>query len=134
MPGFGTSLDAGSIGESFGDYFAVSVGLAADKQYGWPLKAEAACPMDWDSTSYTRAPHCIRRFDTGMTVATRQGEVHADGQIWSQALWEIRLGYQRLGLSHGGVGHLAGAVPVLLHPRHLLRSGRPGDVPHGAQP
>ncbi len=99
VPGFGTSLDAGSIGESFGDYFAVSVGLAADKQYGWPLKAEAACPMDWDSTSYTRAPHCIRRFDTGMTVATRKGEVHADGQIWSQALWEIRLGYQRLGLS-----------------------------------
>jgi hypothetical protein len=33
-----------------------------------------------------------------MTVATREGEVHADGQIWSQALWEIRLGYQRLGL------------------------------------
>ncbi len=99
VPGFGTSLDAGSIGESFGDYFAVSVGLAADKQYGWPMKAEAACPMDWDSTSYTRAPHCIRRFDTEMTVATRRGEVHADGQIWSQALWEIRLGYQRLGLS-----------------------------------
>jgi hypothetical protein len=99
VPGFGQSEEAGSIGESFGDYFAVSVGLAADKQYGWPLKAEAACPMDWDSTSYTRAPHCIRRFDTGMTVATRKGEVHADGQIWSQALWEIRLGYQKLGLS-----------------------------------
>jgi hypothetical protein len=53
--------------------------------------------MDWDSTSYTRAPHCIRRFDTGMTVATREGEVHADGQIWSQALWEIRLGYTAMG-------------------------------------
>jgi hypothetical protein len=98
VSGFGSSLDAGSIGESFGDYFAVSVGLAADQQYGWPRRAEAACPMDWDSTAYTAAPHCIRRFDTGLTVARRQGEVHADGQIWSQALWEIRLGYQQLGL------------------------------------
>ena len=53
VPGFGSSLDAGSIGESFGDYLAVSVGLAAAKQYGWPVKAEQACPMDWDSTSYT---------------------------------------------------------------------------------
>ncbi len=99
VPGFGQGLDAGSIGESFGDYLAVTVGLAADAQYGWPRRAEAACPMDWDATSYTNAPHCIRRFDTGMTVATRRGEVHADGQIWSQALWEIRLGYGRLGLS-----------------------------------
>ena len=53
--------------------------------------------MDWDSTSYTAAPHCIRRFDRNLTVATRKGEVHYDGQIWSQALWEIRQGYVRLG-------------------------------------
>ena len=96
--GFGSSLDAGSIGEAFGDYFGVSVGLAAAQQYGWPVRAEPACPMDWDSTSYTAAPHCIRRFDTGLTVADRIGEVHYDGQIWSQALWEIRLGYGSLGL------------------------------------
>ena len=25
--------------------------------------------------------------------------MHFDGQIWSQALWEIRLGYEDLGLS-----------------------------------
>ena len=97
VPGYGTSLDAGSIGESFGDYLAVTVGLDAAGQYRWPVKAEQACPMDWDATSYTKAPHCIRRFDTGMTVATRKGEVHADGQIWSQALWEIRLGYVAMG-------------------------------------
>jgi len=99
VPGFGTSLDAGSIGESWGDYFAVTVGLAAAKQYGWPVKAEEACPMDWDATSYTSAPHCIRRFDLNLTVEQRQGEVHADGQIWSQALWEIRQGYQALKLT-----------------------------------
>lgn len=99
VAGYGVGLDAGSIGESFGDYLAVSVGLAAAKQYHWPVNAEQACPMDWDATSYTDAPHCIRRFDTGMTVKTRKGEVHADGQIWSQALWEIRLGYVAMGLT-----------------------------------
>ncbi len=99
VPGFGTSLDAGSIGESWGDYFAVTVGLAAAKQYGWPVKAEEACPMDWDATSYTSAPHCIRRFDLNLTVEQRRGEVHFDGQIWSQALWEIRKGYEALGRS-----------------------------------
>ena len=50
VPRFGTSLDAGSIGESWGDYFAVSVRLSAAKQYGWPVRAEQACPMDWDAT------------------------------------------------------------------------------------
>jgi hypothetical protein len=100
VPGYGGSLDAGSIGEAFGDYLAVTVGLDAAKQYGWPVKAEEACPMDWDATSYTNAPHCIRRFDRNITVATRKGEVHYDGQIWSQALWEIRKAYAgSLGLS-----------------------------------
>ena len=88
----------GSIGESWGDYFAVTVGLAAANQYGWPVMAEEACPMDWDATSYTSAPHCIRRFDLNLTVEQRRGEVHYDGQIWSQALWEIRKGYEALGL------------------------------------
>jgi hypothetical protein len=96
-PGFGSTLDAGSIGEAFGDYLAVTVGLAAAQQYGWPVAAEQACPMDWDSTSYTNAPHCIRRFDTNLTVATRGNEVHFDGQIWAQALWEIRQGYVAMG-------------------------------------
>jgi hypothetical protein len=98
VPGYGGSLDAGAIGESFGDYLAVTVGLAAAQQYGWPVEAEQACPMDWDSTSYTDSPHCIRRFDTNLTVADRRNQVHFDGQIWSQALWEIRLGYVKLGL------------------------------------
>src|SRR4051794_27776353 len=98
VPGFGQSEEAGSIGEAWGDYFAVSVGLAAAKQYGWPVAADPSCPMDWDSTSYTDAPHCIRSFHTDMTVADKSGEVHHDGQIWSQALWEIRGDYVALGL------------------------------------
>jgi hypothetical protein len=92
VPGFGTSEEAGSIGEAFGDYLAVTVGLAADAQYGWPLNADPSCPMDWDSTSYTDAPHCIRSFAANLQ-ATAVGGVHARSQIWSQALWEIRLGY-----------------------------------------
>ncbi len=98
VPGYGASLDAGSIGESFGDYLAVTVGLAAAKQYGWPVRTDQACVADWDSVSYTStAPHCLRRLDTDLTIADRQGEVHFDGQIWSRALWDIRQAYVGLG-------------------------------------
>jgi zinc metalloprotease ZmpB len=89
VPNFGSSLDAGSIGEAFGDYLAVEVGLHVA---GPPAKGvPAACVADWDSTSYTSdVPHCLRRVDTNLTVADRIGEVHFDGQIWSRALWDIR--------------------------------------------
>jgi zinc metalloprotease ZmpB len=96
VPGFGESADAGAIGEGFSDYLAVTVGLAAADQYGWPVLAEQACPMDWDATSYTDAPHCIRRFDRNL-MASAEGGVHFRGQVWSQALWEIRLGYLAMG-------------------------------------
>ncbi len=100
VPGFGSSLDAGSIGEAFGDYFAVTVGLDADRQYGWPVRAPKPCVMDWDSTSYTSTvPHCLRRLDTGLVLEDRIGEVHFDGQIWSAALWDIRQRYVALGLT-----------------------------------
>jgi zinc metalloprotease ZmpB len=91
VPGFGTSEEAGSIGEAWGDYLAVSVGLAVA---GPPAKGvPAACVMDWDATSYTSTvPHCLRRLDTNLTVANKSGEVHHDGMIWSRALWDIRAG------------------------------------------
>ena len=98
VPGYGASLDAGSIGESFGDYLSVTVGLAAAKQYGWPVKTDEACVADWDSVSYTSTvPHCLRRLDTDLKIADRKGEVHFDGQIWSRALWDIRQAYVALG-------------------------------------
>ena len=100
VPGYGASLDAGSIGEAFGDYLGVTVGLAAAVQYGWPVKAPEPCVADWDSVSYTSdTPHCLRRLDTDLTVADREGEVHFDGQIWSAALWDIRQDYVSLGTS-----------------------------------
>jgi len=96
VPGYGQSADAGAIGESFGDYLAVTVGLAAAAQYSWPVLANPACPMDWDSTSYTDAPHCIRSFAANLQ-ATAVGGVHYRSQVWSQALWEIRGDYLELG-------------------------------------
>ena len=100
VPGFGTSEEAGSIGEAWGDYFAVSVGLDAAQQYGWPARTPAPCVADWDSTSYTdTVPHCLRRLDSNLTVADKTGEVHHDGMIWSRALWDARQAYAALGKS-----------------------------------
>ena len=100
VPGFGTSEEAGSIGEAWGDYFAVSVGLDAAQQYGWPVRTPAPCVADWDSTSYTdTVPHCLRRLDSNLTVADKTGEVHHDGMIWSRALWDARQAYAALGKS-----------------------------------
>jgi hypothetical protein len=84
--GFGGSVEAGSIGEGFGDYFAVTVSTALAPT------ADPACVADWDSVSYTsRIPHCLRRVDTNLHYpADLNGEVHHDGQIWSRALWDIR--------------------------------------------
>ena len=99
VPGFGTSEQAGAIGEAWGDYLGVTVGLDADQQYGWPVRTDLACVADWDSTSYTSTvPHCLRRLDSNLTVADINGEVHHDGMIWSRALWDIRNGYISLGL------------------------------------
>lgn len=91
VPGFGTSVEAGAIGEAFGDYLAVTVGEHAVQKYGWERRADLACVADWDAVSYTStAPHCLRRIDTDKTYADRVGQVHADGQIWSRALYDIR--------------------------------------------
>jgi Zn-dependent metalloprotease len=51
------------------------------------------CVADWDSISYTSTvPHCLRRVDTDLHYPKDlNGEVHHDGQIWSRALWDIRV-------------------------------------------
>jgi zinc metalloprotease ZmpB len=85
-PGFGTSVEAGSIGEGFGDYWAVTVSNVIAPT------PDPACVADWDSVSYTAGPvHCLRRVDTDLHYPTDlNGRVHHDGQIWSRALWDIR--------------------------------------------
>jgi zinc metalloprotease ZmpB len=91
VPGFGTTEQAGAIGEAFGDYLAVAVTSWAA---GVPTLTPEACVADWDSTSYTSTvPHCLRRLDgTKHFPEDVVGEVHADGEIWSRALWDIRTG------------------------------------------
>ncbi|GAA2628347.1 M36 family metallopeptidase [Paractinoplanes durhamensis] len=88
VPGFGESEEAGSIGEGFGDYWAVTMSQATSPD---TAVTPWACVMDWDSTSYTDdTPHCLRRTDTPKVYpADLEGEVHADGEIWSHALWDI---------------------------------------------
>ena len=53
--------------------------------------ADEPCVADWDSTSYTSTvPHCLRRVDGNKHYPEDLvGEVHADGEIWSRALWDI---------------------------------------------
>jgi Zn-dependent metalloprotease len=88
VPGFGEELEAGSIGEGFGDYWAFTMSQATSPD---TRRTPLACIADWDSTSYTDdVPHCLRRVDgTKMYPADLEGEVHADGEIWSRALFDI---------------------------------------------
>jgi Zn-dependent metalloprotease len=86
VPGFGATVEGGSMGEGFGDYLAgtVNASLAGDFQL--------TCIAEWDATSYAAGvPHCLRRLDsTKHFPEDRVGEVHADGEMWSASLFQIR--------------------------------------------
>ena len=86
VAGFGSSLEAGSIGEAWGDYLAVTVSNVIAPT------PDAPCVADWDAVSYTSTtPHCLRRVDGNLHYPENvRGEVHADGRIWSRALWDLR--------------------------------------------
>jgi zinc metalloprotease ZmpB len=84
--GFGVDAESGGIGEGFGDYWAVTVSNVIAPT------PDAPCVADWDSISYTSTvPHCLRRVDTNKHYPEDLGDrVHANGLIWSRALWDIR--------------------------------------------
>jgi len=86
VPGFGRTLEAGAMGEGFGDYWAGSV--SAQFSGGF----QDLCLAEWDATSYSNTnPPCLRRLDsTKHYPEDMAGEVHDDGEIWSAALWQIR--------------------------------------------
>ena len=86
VPGYGTSLEADSIGEGFGDYLAGTLGAQLSGGF------QDACVAEWDATSYSSTvPPCLRRLDgTKHYPESVVGEVHDDGEIWSAALWQIR--------------------------------------------
>ena len=81
------SVEAGAISEGFGDYWAVTV-----TQVDRADRRTPPCVADWDAVSYTvRVPHCLRRIDSNLHYPENLvGQVHADGRIWSRALWDIR--------------------------------------------
>lgn len=85
VPGFGSSLEGGSMGEGFGDYLAFT--MSAQGQSG----AYLACVAEWDATAYDRGtPPCLRRLDENKRYPEDlRGEVHADGEIWSRALFDL---------------------------------------------
>ena len=86
VPGYGTSVEADSIGEGFGDYLAGSLGAKLSGGF------QDVCIAEWDATSYiSTMPPCLRRLDgTKHYPEDIVGEVHDDGEIWSAALWQIR--------------------------------------------
>jgi len=106
--------EAGAISEGFGDYWAVTVTEVVSGP-----SADPECVADWDSTSYTSSePHCLRRLDEGKTYpADLVGEVHADGEIWSQALWGIRTAIGNVeadtAILQGQFGFDGGTMPAL---------------------
>jgi hypothetical protein len=112
VPNFGASPDAGAIGEAFGDYLAVTVTQPVTPQSLWP------CVADWDSTSYTRTtPHCLRRTDgTKQYPADLVGEVHADGEIWSSALYQMNTTLGRDRATKIIIGAQFGFTPTISMP------------------
>jgi hypothetical protein len=99
------SEQAGAISEGFADYWAVDVSDIVAKRLGVPEQEPLECVADWDSTSYTSTvPHCLRRLDANKHYPDDlDGEVHDDGEIWSQALWTIR----------GALGHVEADTIIL---------------------
>jgi Zn-dependent metalloprotease len=102
---FGSSLEAGSMGEGFGDYWAGTVGA----QFSGGFQDD--CIAEWDATSYSSTnPPCLRRLDsTKHYPESVAGEVHRDGEMWSAALWQIR-----------GATGAAAADTVILQSHFLL--------------
>ncbi len=86
MPGFGPRGESRAMGEGFGDYLAGSffADVKADR-----LKP---CVGTWDAVAYSGDdPPNLRRLDSNKKYPRDiVGEEHADGEIWSACLWEIR--------------------------------------------
>lgn len=82
--------EMGAMGEGFGDYLAA----VFYKDHGDPAFQElhAAAVGEWDATSYSSDdPPNLRRVDGNkMYPFDLVGQVHADGEIWSRALWDLQ--------------------------------------------
>jgi zinc metalloprotease ZmpB len=92
---FFSSAEASAISEGFGDYWAFTVGKAvAGPQF------DEACIAKWDATSYDGPANgiCLRRLDADLSYPDDLvGEPHADGRIWSHALYDL---HHAIGQAH----------------------------------
>lgn len=79
-----------AMGEGFGDW--LSALYFAEERRGF----NEGLVSDWDMCH--RTPPYLRRVTEPKTMADWQGEEHADGEIWSAALWDL---YQELGGKSG---------------------------------
>jgi hypothetical protein len=86
VPGYGATDEGGAMGEGFGDFDAANYYALTSGGFG------DLCVAEWDATTYsTTTPPCLRRMDSPKRYPTSlQGEVHADGEMWSAFLWRLR--------------------------------------------
>lgn len=138
VPNFGGD-DEGAMGEGFGDYLAASFSLALAPDAGHAQLSDPACVGDWDGTAYSmETPRCLRRVDGDKHYPEdSQNAVHADGEMWSATLWDLRsrLGgdpMDKLVLEHhfllAGNGTFAAAVQALIAADVNLNAGVNGTL------
>ncbi len=77
-----------AMGEGFGDWLA-TLYFAEQRRSFHPTHIG-----DWDARGYPVPSAFARRVDTDKTLDNWAGDEHADGEIWSAALWDL---YMQLG-------------------------------------
>ena len=81
--------EMGAMGEGFSDYLAAS--FYEDRGDALYQAFHAPCVAEWSFSHRPTDPPCLRRVD-GNKIYPRDkvNQVHADGEMWSRALWDIR--------------------------------------------
>ena len=119
VPGFGSTLESGSIGEAFGDYFSVTVGDW--RRVGVPAKAPG-CVADWDSIP-TRRP--CRTASAGWT-----GKDYAE-DVAARSTRTVRSGRTHCSTSAPRSARRwptgSSSTPSSASRRHQLRGGGPAN-------
>lgn len=130
LPGFGPGGEARAMGEGFGDYLAASFFSDVKPE---PLRP---CVGTWDAVAYSGDdPPCLRRVDSNKKYPRDMvGEEHADGEIWSACLWELRAALGRLAADRLVIAHhfqlpnksasFEDAAKALLATDQVLNGGR----------
>ncbi|NWG13702.1 MAG: hypothetical protein HXY20_09225 [Acidobacteria bacterium] len=75
-----------AMGEGFADWLATL--FFAEPRRGF----HSTYVGDWDARGYVPPQSYLRRVDNAKTMDNWQNEEHADGEIWSAALWDLYLG------------------------------------------